>query len=119
MPITANSKTTKSTNSQSGRYVQGGSTEQYENRIGWWERRNFAKSYDDVTVTVTPRTACRPDLIAYDIYQKANLQWFILQYNNIADINTELTAGTKLTLPTPARMQSTVMTQSTGRTKVT
>lgn len=119
MPITSTkSKTTKSTNSASGRYVQGGSTEQYQNRIGWWERRTFERSSDDITITVTPRTAGRPDLIAFDIYEKANLQWFVLQYNNIVDINTEITPGTRLLLPTPARMQSTVMTQSTGGTKV-
>ena len=81
MAIARNQQTTNSINSRLSRYVQGGSTTSHANRLGWWERQSFDRSIDDVTYTVTPRTAGRPDLIAYDLYNRATMQWFVLQYN--------------------------------------
>lgn len=94
-----------------GRYVQGGSSEQLEDRIGWWDRRPFAPSVTDVTLTITTRYAKRPDLLAFDAYGKATLAWVILQYNNIVDINEEFIEGSQIQLPTRERVMTEFLTR--------
>lgn len=118
MPITRRTKVTSSVESSSSRYTQGGETDVFRTRLGWWERTLFNRDPSDVSVIVTSVTAGRPDLIAFNLYQKANLQWLVLQYNNIVDVNTEIVVGAKLTLPSPSRLQSTILTRSTGGNKV-
>ncbi len=119
MPITRTNNNQNSAESNSGRFTQGGTVDRFSRRLGWWERVTWERSFDDITVVIDKRTEGRPDLVAWDVYQKANLQWFVLQYNNIVDINTELTVGARLVLPTPTRMQTTVLTRATGGNQVT
>lgn len=96
----------RSDKARSGRYVDGGAVEAYPTRIGWWERTVLATSVTDVTLTIESKYDKRPDLMSYDLYGRANLQWLILQYNNIVDINTEFVEGAQITLPTRARVFS-------------
>ena len=101
----------KSNKQQEGRYVQGGKVDDYGNRLGWWERRVFPTSDTDVEFTVISRYNRRPDLLAYDLYGKATLQWFILQYNNISDITT-FEHGLTITLPTRSRLFSELLSKN-------
>lgn len=95
--------TQKSNRQTEGRYVQGGKTDDYIDRLGWWERKVFNQSPSDVTLTLISKYNRRPDLLAYDLYGKAGLQWFILQYNTISDITT-FEGGLEITLPTKERL---------------
>lgn len=81
------------------RSTKGGSTDS----AGFWTRKPFAKSYDDLSVTITKKYHRRPDLLANDIYGTAEVMWFILQYNDMVDVYSEFTEGKVLTLPTPIR----------------
>lgn len=93
---------------RSSRYFRGGTTDEYDNRLGWWERDKLERSPDDIQYVVSGGEVGRPDLIAYRLYQKSSLGWLILQYNNIVDPVTELTIGTTLTLPPPLRVALTI-----------
>ena len=104
----------RSTESRRSRYVQGGATEVYTNRLGWWERRDLSKSDDDVTIVISKTYDKRPDLLATDLYGTPILQWLVLQYNNILDINTEFVTGKELTLPTDERVIIELMNQPVG-----
>lgn len=95
-----------------GRYVQGGTPEQFRNRLGWWERQVFPRSRTDIQLTLTPRYAFRPDLLAFDVYGKSSLAWVILQYNNIVDINEEFAEGKQILVPTRARVVTEFLTRS-------
>lgn len=109
-----NTGTTNSARSTSGRYTQGGLTDRYRNRLGWWERFPLGRQNDDIRFTITPQYNGRPDLVAYRIYKKATLAWLVLQYNNIVDINTEFVTGKTIFLPTPRRAQVTILANTTG-----
>lgn len=86
-----------------GRYTQGGSSVQ-TNTLGWWERRIIPYADDDTFIEISGRYNRRPDIVAYDFYQKAIYQWVILQYNNIVDINTEFVTGATIRLPSRSRL---------------
>lgn len=105
-------------NSATSRYTQGGTVDVYPTRLGWWERRVIPKSDSDVTITIQASEDRRPDLIAYNMYQRADLAWLVLQYNNIVDPEVELRAGAKLRLPTQRRVTLDVMSQRIGGNKV-
>lgn len=97
--------TQRSDQKRSGRYVQGGTvTLEAGNRIGWWERKILPKSTSDIPFTITPKYAHRPDRLAYDIYGRADLQWFVLQYNNVVDLYIDFVVGKEIVLPTKARL---------------
>lgn len=87
-----------------GRYSYGGTSTVSGNSITWWERSSFSTSSTDVPFTITKSYALRPDKLAYDMYGKASLMWFILQYNNIVDINEEFVVGNTILLPTKTRV---------------
>jgi len=110
---------TNSTELRNSRYVQGGTTDIYSTRLGWWERRVIPKANDDVTVTVLSNEAGRPDLIAYRLYQKANLGWLVLEFNNIVDPVIELTTGTKIIMPSQRRLLLDVLTKPIGGNEIT
>lgn len=101
----------KANRQNQGRYVQGGKTDDLGNRIGWWERKVFNYSSSDVTLKLPAKYNRRPDLLAFDLYGKAGLQWFILQYNVISDI-TDFENGLILTLPTRSRLLSEMLTNN-------
>lgn len=93
-----------------GRYVHGGLTTPNGNRLGWWERRVFDASPTDISFVVTKKYAFRPDLLAYDMYGRSNLMWFILQYNNVSDISVDFVEGIELRLPTAQRLFGELLT---------
>ena len=87
------------------RYVSGGETVSYPKKLGWWERDlSFMKrEIDDIQYKITIREAGRPDLICYDVYKRQDLDWLILQYNNIVDPLEELYVGRIIELPSVRR----------------
>lgn len=118
MPITRNPNINNAVLNPRSRYTQGGDTDRFRKRLGFWDRYSFPLANDDVNVVVTSRTQFRPDLVAFDLYQQAKLQWFVLQYNSIVDINEEFIVGKRLVLPTPQRLLSSLLSRSTGGTRV-
>lgn len=104
----------KSTAVKDSRYVQGGDTTVYSNRLGWWERTLIDQADDDIVLTIPRKYALRPDLLAYDLYGKASLQWLVLQFNNIVDINTEFVQGKEIRVPSPGRVVLELLGKTTG-----
>lgn len=105
---------TSSVNKRNSRYVQGGTTTTHPLRLGWWERIAMLPSDDDLFVTVSNRQDRRPDIIAADYYGRADLAWVVLQFNNIADIQLELAAGTDIRLPSQDRLFFDMLNRTTG-----
>lgn len=103
-------KSNNSVQQPKSRYVQGGTTTQYRNRLGWWERRILSQAEDDVDVTIHSSEDGRADIIAFNVYGKQNLDWIVLQFNSIVDPITELTAGTQIRLPSPRRVLLDIVT---------
>ena len=114
MAITQKQRTTNSAESNSGRYTQGGLVDRFNNRLGWWERFPITRSTDDIRIVVTKQFEGRPDLVAFRVYKQVTLAWLVLQYNNIVDVNTEFVPGKVLTLPTPQRVQVSILTKAVG-----
>ena len=50
-----NDRETNSTEIRNSRYVQGGETDRYANRLGWWERRAMPRQDDDIRYTIDKR----------------------------------------------------------------
>jgi len=105
-----------SVQSRESRYVQGGDTDVFENRLGWWERDigTFQDDATDLFITIAPQYSKRPDRLAFDMYGRSGLQWLVLQYNNIVDINEEFLAGKKIRLPDPSRAAFSFLNKRTG-----
>jgi hypothetical protein len=103
----------RSDQQRGGRFVQGGKVDIKGNRLGWWERVVFPKSPTDISYTVTAKYAQRPDLLAFDLYGRATLQWFIMQYNTVSDVYEDFTEGTVITLPTRSRLFGELLSKST------
>ena len=105
-----------STDSRDSRYTQGGETEKFEERLGWWERDldSFLEQTDDVFVTIAPQYDRRPDKMASDMFGRSTAMWVILQYNSIVDINEEFRAGKRIRVPEPSRAQFTILNKPTG-----
>jgi hypothetical protein len=101
-----------SMNTRSGRYKQGGNTDTFPARLGWWERRPMSKALDDITFKLTSKYINRPDLIAFDVYGRSKLMWVVLQYNNIVDTNLELVEGRTIYLPSVRRLQTEILTRT-------
>lgn len=94
------------------RYVQGGVSTVNEKNVGWWERSpTFSqRADDDIVIEALPAIyEGRPDLLSYDLYGNNNLEWVILQYNRIVDINEEFVAGAKLVVPSRERLFSSML----------
>jgi hypothetical protein len=90
---------------KNSRYLQGGETDINKKRLSWWER--FLLEDDDVTdirVYISSKYAQRPDLVAFDYYGNAKLEWIVLQYNNMVDTLEEFTAGKTITIPSKDRV---------------
>jgi hypothetical protein len=109
MDITKNS----SVNRPKSRYSQGGTTEVLKNRIGYWDRRVFPTDSTDIVITLDNQYHRKPWLVAYDVYKDVELMWFILQYNNILDVDTEFVTGTVLRLPTTYRLRIGLLSRGT------
>ena len=106
----------KSTNSAKSRYTQGGETEVFEQRLGWWERdlETLKEADNDLFVTIDSKYDRRPDLFAADYFGSALLMWVVLQFNNIVDINEEFLAGKTIRMPTQERALFDFLNKNTG-----
>jgi len=96
------------------RYTRGGVSDVYNTRVAWWERTIMVPDPTDLFFDVTVETEGRADLISYKIYDDPKYAWLVLQFNNIVDINEELIAGAVIKLPTPSRLNTVLLSNSTG-----
>lgn len=115
---TSTTRTNNVTNITKSRYVQGGTTERFPRRVGWWERRELPKDDSDITLILLPDEDRRPDLVAYKMYGQTSLMWVVLQFNNIVDIETEFRTGVEIRLPTQRRLMLDLLTKSPGGQRV-
>jgi len=100
------------------RMTQGGDVELKEKRLGWWERYDFSKKHtDDITFVVEAKHQQRADKISAEVYGRDDLEWIILQYNNIVDINEEIIAGAVLRLPSVNRVKFEILVNQVRRLK--
>lgn len=106
------SRSKNSVGAPSSRYSRGGTTDVHRTRLGWWERRVIREDDTDLIITIQADEDRRPDLIAYNVYKRANLAWVVLQFNNIVDIETELTVGKTIRLPTLRRLTLDILSKS-------
>lgn len=92
-------------NNKRGRYYVGGDTDIFANRLGWWERdlSILEHAIDDVQYLITKAVEFKPNLVSQDVYATTQLEWLVLLYNNIVDINEEFIAGRTIQLPSPTR----------------
>lgn len=100
---------------KTSRYVQGGKSEIKASSVGWWERSSdfFTPSSDDLVIESLPAVySNRPDLLSFDMYGDNNLEWVILQYNKIVDLNEEFITGSTIILPSKARLFGSMLTRS-------
>jgi len=92
------------------RYLQGGTVDILPNALGWWEKRiDINSDITDIEFTITPTFNLRPDKVTYLFYQRNDLMWLVLQYNNIVDINSEFITGKILLIPSPSRAFSEIL----------
>lgn len=110
---------TNSAEQQNSRQVQGGLIDRYNNRLGWWEKRELERRNDDYQVIVRVEEAGRPDLISNRVYGQDQYAWLVLQYNNIVDLAEELVPGKQLVLPTQQRLLLDILNQSVGGKPIT
>lgn len=94
-----------SADNKKSRYVNGGITEVFSTRLGWWERIIYERHRDDISYKIEPKYHNRPDLLAFDIYGSPAYMWVVLQYNNILDVNLEFIEGQTITIPSPNRVK--------------
>lgn len=83
------------------RHLKGGKLDEY----GFFERKIFKKTLDDMKITISKHYHKRPDKLAYDIYGNQGLIWFVLQYNDMLSID-EFVEGSKIELPSPKNLNS-------------
>ena len=104
----------RSVDDRTSRYVHGGNTTTFDNRLGWWERRDIPQDEEDQKVIINQEYHRRPDKMAFDIYGRASYMWFILQYNNILDDKTEFIEGKEIRLPNISRVTLDIFNKQTG-----
>lgn len=97
------------------RLLQGGNTEIGDSKLKWWERKNI-KGLDsqETPYVITAKTVGRPDLIAAEVYGSTELEWIVLQYNNIVDVIEELVVGKQLVLPSLSFVNISIITKPAG-----
>ncbi len=99
---------------KTSRYSIGGSVDQFTNRLGYWTMKEFQKNnIDDIKIILTKTMEKRPDIIAMIYYNRVDLDWLILQYNSIVDINEELLSGMTITIPSYQRVLLTILPNQT------
>lgn len=114
-----NTQPTASTDVPMSRYVQGGLTDVFQNRLGWWDGYVLTTAPDDIKIILDAKYNTRPDLLAFDMYGKSTLQWLVLQYNLIVDINEEFVTGATMILPSKSRVFQSILTYQAGGNPVT
>jgi hypothetical protein len=105
-------KSQDSSKTRFGRYTQGGEVENFNFRIGWWERTLIEESVDDIRYVISSANSGRPDLIAFQFYQRPGMAWLVMQYNSIVDPVVELTTGKVIVLPSPSRALTSITSAS-------
>lgn len=97
------------------RYLQGGETEEFKERLGWWERRTDIPEDDigDRKFVITKKYEHRPYLVAKIFLGREDLEWLILQYNEIVDIMEEFVAGREIRIPSQERVHFNIVTKPT------
>ena len=105
---------------RTSRLLQGGETEVFENRLGWYEKRNDIEKdrYDDITFTITKRFEYKPWLLSQIYYDREDLDCVILEYNNIVDIMEEFVVGRTIKIPPKNRVNYSLITKSTISAKI-
>lgn len=106
--------TYNSTDINRSRFVQGGATERYPTRLGWWTRRAMPKSDTDIIIVINARYQFRPWMVAYDYYGSESLEWVVLQYNNILDTMEEFVQGAEIRIPTNQRLNLEILSKQAG-----
>lgn len=101
----------KSTDNPVSRYLQGGTTEVFEKRLGWWERRTITERDDDIVYIIPKEYEHRPDRVSNHFYGTPDLMWLVLQYNKILDVTTEFVVGKEIKLPNRSRVSLTILTR--------
>lgn len=108
-----------SLNRRTSRILQGGKAQLSGEKIGWWERRSLAgDDINEITITLDITNAKRPDTVAYTYYGSTDLEWVILQYNNIVDINEEFIIGTKIKIPSKLYVQTKILSKPAAMVNV-
>ena len=99
-----------------GRYTQGGETEAFDQRLGWWERdlETLNQNDTDLFVIIQSKYDKRPDLFAADYFGSSLLMWTVLQFNNIVDINEEFITGKTIRMPVQERVLFDFLNKRTG-----
>lgn len=115
---TSTSRTNNVVEAPKSRYTQGGVTDRYPNRVGWWERFILEKQDTDLTVEIFADEDRRPDKVAHRIYDNVRLTWLVLQYNAIVDVETEFRTGMTIRLPEERRVYLDIVTNPTGGNRV-
>lgn len=89
-----------SINRKKSRIVQGGTATTTNDKISWVERRNINQQTDPLErkYKLTVVTVNRIDMLANMFYGNTELEWIILQYNNIVDIS-DLSVGDEIAIP--------------------
>lgn len=105
---------TKSVNNANSRYIQGGVTDVFPNRLGWWERQSIPPALDDIRVQVQPEEDGRPDLMAFRLYGNPKIDWVILMFNTIQDIEVEFVTGKTFNVPSAPRVSREILGKSPG-----
>lgn len=98
---------------RNSRLLQGGDTEINGDKLGWWDKAITQTDISDGIFTITPQFSGRPYYLAEVLYGRSDLEWVILQYNNIVDVTTEFVTGNILTLPHPQRIRTEFLSNPT------
>lgn len=97
------------------RLLQGGTSSTSGDKVSWWERKNIQVPDGSwFSYTITSKTAGRPDTVAYETYGTTELEWVIIQVNNIIDVNEEFVVGKTIKVPTQQYVLSSILTKSVG-----
>ena len=102
-----------STNRKKSRLVQGGTPTTTDNKISWVERRNINQHADQLEhkYKLTVVTVNRPDILANMFYGNTELEWVILQYNNIVDIS-DLNVGDEIAIPSVSYVNRMILNKT-------
>ncbi len=104
---------------KNSRYLQGGDTDVYKERLGWWEKRDIPENgISDTVFKITKRYEHRPYLVAKIVLGREDLEWLILQYNEIVDIIEEFVAGREIRIPSKNRVNFSIITKPTTSNKL-
>lgn len=104
-----------SLNQKNSRMLQGGDASTNGDAIWWWDRHTISKNdTDSITIQIDRTNQFRPDLVAYEYYNRTDLEWVILQYNNIVDVKEEFIIGRSIIIPSRMYVQTAILNKSPG-----